>query len=300
MGTALAAVACAVARSIPAAAAAEPVAGSLATESLGGGLTLLRGAGANVVALPGAPGTLLVDGGTAAQSARLLAAVNALPGAGRITTLFNTHCHPEQTGSNEALGRTGARIIAHENTRLWLTTDIARPWENKTWLPLAKAGQPNETFYETGKLDFAGERIDYGYLPQAHTDGDIYVFFRNANVLVAGDAAVGAGWPYIDWWTGGWMGGFNSGLDALLALADDRTRIVPAVGPLLTRADLVAQRKMYGAIYDGLHKTLHSGRGPDEAVAANLTAAYGTERGDPDFFIRRAFESLWGHFTPDT
>src|ERR1700678_962554 len=96
--------------------------GPVTASPLADNLFLLTGAGANVVARTGSDGVLLVDGGLSERSASLLQAVAALPGAKLVRTLFNTHWHPEQTGSTLAIGRTGATIIAHENTRLWLTT----------------------------------------------------------------------------------------------------------------------------------------------------------------------------------
>ena len=80
-----------------------------------------------------------------------------------------------------------------------------------------------------------------------HTDGDMYVFFPDDNVLSVGDAVWGAGWPSIDWWTGGWIGGIVGGLDTLFYVANDDTRIVPARGPVLTQADLKSQYEMYSA-----------------------------------------------------
>src|SRR5215470_16742686 len=100
---------------------------------------------ANVVAHTSADGVLLVDGASAGASDALMKAVAALPGAGPVHTLFNTHWHPEQTGSNETLGRAGKTIIAQENTRLWLTTDVNWPWSDRHFKKLSKAAQPNKT-----------------------------------------------------------------------------------------------------------------------------------------------------------
>jgi glyoxylase-like metal-dependent hydrolase (beta-lactamase superfamily II) len=238
-----------------------------------------------------------VDGGSSAGSDALLKSVAGLPGGGRVHTLFNTHWHPEQTGSNERLGKAGVAIIAHENTRLWLTTDITWPWDGRRFEPLPKIAQPNKTFYDTGKLDSG---VRYGYIPDAaHTDGDLYVFFPEQNVLVVGDAAYGQGWPTVDWWTGGWIGGIVGGLQRLQTLADAGTRIVPARGPVLGLEDLKAQFEMYGTIYERLSKLLNSGRGPSEAVAANPTKEFDEKMGNPDEFVRRAFESLWAYVSPD-
>src|SRR5262249_19181656 len=104
---------------------------------------------ANVVAQTGSDGVVLVDGGSASGSDALLKAVSGLPGAGPVRTLFNTHWHPEQVGSNERLRNAGATIIAQENTRLWLMTDVIWPWNGQRFKRLPKAAQPNKTFYTT-------------------------------------------------------------------------------------------------------------------------------------------------------
>jgi cyclase len=252
---------------------------------------------ANVVAQTGADGVLLVDGGSAGGSDSLLKAVSGLPGGGRVHTIFNTHWHPEQTGSNERLGKAGAAIIAHENTRLWLTEDITWPWNGKHFKRFPKIAQPNKTFYTTGKLDSG---VRYGYIPDAaHTDGDLYVHFLKQNVLAVGDVVTGQGWPDIDYWTGGWIGGIVGGLQRLQTVADADTRIVPARGPVLGLADLKAQYEMYSMIYDRLSQLLNRGRGPSEAVAAKPTKEFDAQMGNPDEFVRRAFESLWAYLSPD-
>lgn len=278
--------------------------GSIAATPLADNLFLITGAGANVVARTSSnDGVLLVDGGLAERASSLAQAVAALPGGKPVRTLFNTHWHPEQTGSNLALGRAGATIIAHENTRLWLTTDITRPGETTTYRPLPKEALPNKTFYGSepkgNALTLDGERIEYGYLLQAHTDGDIYVFFPKANVLVIGDVISGAGWPFIDWWTGGWINGIVSGLETLLKVANDQTRVVAGQGPVLTRADLETQHKMFGNISQRLRTFMFGGKNVEDVLAAQPTKEYNDRMGDPKEFIRLAFQSMWGHFTPD-
>jgi len=252
---------------------------------------------ANVIAQTGADGVLLVDGGSAAGSDALMKAVSALSPSGRIHTIFNTHWHPEQTGLNERLGKSGATIIAQENTRLWLATDVIWPWNGRRFKRLPKVAQPNKTFYTTGKLDSG---VRYGYIPDAaHTDGDMYVFFPKENVLAVGGAVSGDGWPVVDWPTGGWIGGIVGGLQRLQTLADDKTRIIPANGPVLSLADLKSQYEMYGTIYDRLSQLLNRGRGPSEAVAAQPTKEFDAQMGNGDEFVRRAFESLWAYVSPD-
>ena len=272
---------------------------SIAATPLADNLFLITGAGANVVARTGSEGVLLVDGGLSERSASLLQAVAALPGGKPVRTLFNTHWHPDQTGSNLTLGRAGTAIIAHENTRLWLTTDITRPWEDRTFRPLPKEALPSKTFYDKDAITVDGERVEYGYMLQAHTDGDIYVFFPKSNVLVIGDVISGAGWPFIDWWTGGWINGIVSGLEMLLKVANDQTRVVAGQGPILTKADLESQHKMMSNISQRLRTYMFAGKNVDDAIAAQPTKEYNDRMGDPKEFIRLAFQSMWGHFTPD-
>jgi cyclase len=272
---------------------------AIAAASLGVNLYLLTGAGASVAARTGADGVVLVDGGLADRAADLAKAVAALPGSKPVKTLFNTHWHPEQTGSNLSLRRAGATIIAHENTRLWMTTDVTRPWETRTFLPSPKEALPNRTFYDKDSITVDGERIDFGYLLQAHTDGDIYVHFTKANVLCIGDVIAAGAWPFVDWWTGGWIYGIVAGLETLLKVANAETRIVAGQGRVMTRADLETQYKMFDAIAKRLRALLFSGRNIEDALAADPTKEYNAAMGDPKQFIRLAFQSMWGHFTPD-
>ena len=270
------------------------------TRELAADLFVLTAANANVLALTGAEGTVLVDGGSKATSAALLGAVAALPGSGEVGTLFNTHWHPDQTGSNEALAAAGAMIIAQENTKLWLTTDVTWPWNDETVQPLPKVALPNKTFFGETELAVGGRTVRCGHLRDCpHTDGDMYVFFPEDNVLAVGDAVTGTAWPSIDWWTGGWIGGMVGGLDMLFYVANENTRIVPARGPVLTHADLRKHYDMYSVIWERLLKTLYSGGGPKEALAAKPTQEFDAIMGPSDAFVERAFQSLWAYLSPD-
>jgi len=267
------------------------------TTQLGDNLYLLSGAGGNVIARTGADSAVMVDGGLAQNAGALAQAVAALPNSGPVKTLFNTHWHPEQTGSNARLGTAGATIIAQENTRLWLQQNITWPWNGQKFKKFAKVAQPNKTFYDKGTLDSG---IRYGYISDAaHTDGDLYVYFSQQNVLAVGDAAYGQGWPVVDWWTGGWIGGIVGGLQRILTVATKDTKIVPAVGPVLSLADITVQVDMYGTIFDKLNQMLNKGRSPSEAVEARVAKDFEAKMGNPDEFIRRSFESLWAYLSPD-
>jgi glyoxylase-like metal-dependent hydrolase (beta-lactamase superfamily II) len=272
--------------------------GAVTTSPLGAGLHLLTAGGINSLARSDGEGMLLVDGGSTATAPALLTAAATLPGGGAVHTLFNTHWHPEHTGSNLTLGEAGATIIAQENTRLWLTTDIAYPWdEAERFDPLPKIAQPNTSFYDDGEL---ASGVRYGYLRHAaHTDGDLYVLFPEENVLAVGDAVYGEGWPFVDWWTGGWIGGIVGGLELILSLMDDETRVVPARGPVLGLTDIQNQFEMYNTIYERLGGMLNNGYGPEDVLADTPTAEFDAVMGPPEQFLRRSFESLWAYLSPD-
>jgi glyoxylase-like metal-dependent hydrolase (beta-lactamase superfamily II) len=271
-----------------------------AAQDLGGGLALVTGAGANVLSFGSADGALLFDGGTRASSQELLKLAPAAVGAKKVHTLVNTHWHPEQTGSNETLGKQGVPIIAHENTRLWLARKyIIVDWAPKPFLALPKVAQPSKSFFTTDRLEFGGESIALGHLGQAHTDGDLYAWLPKANVLVAGGVVSSAGWPLVDWQTGGWIGGLVGAYDRLLKVANDATRVVPANGPVIGRKELQAHRDMYFTIFDRLVKQLTKGMSPEEAYASAPAKEFEARWGDSRAFVLASFRSLWGHYAPD-
>jgi hypothetical protein len=193
-------------------------------------LSLTAAGGTNVLAFVSPEGLVLVDSGDPAQTASVMAAVRQVwtPAAGgpQAVTLFNTHWHLEHTGGNEAIRQAGAQagatIVAHENTRLWMATPVWNPAEDRYRQPRPAAARPDKTFYDTGSMTTANERIEYGYLIAAHTSGDIYVRFRDANVLAGRRCRVpryatpsSTGSPVA------WIGGR---VDAMAAPADDVRR----------------------------------------------------------------------------
>ena len=287
---------------LPRAAVVSQPSASAALEitSLGDGLSVVTGAGCNVVVAEGAGGAAtMVDGGLQERSAELLSLMRGELSVARVDTLFNSCWHPDRTGANEALGAAGARIMAHENTRLWLGRDVTRPWDNRTIKRLPQQACPNVTFYEPGSVEVGGREVRYGYLLQAHTDGDIYVQFPAQNVLVTGAAISASTWPLLDWWTGGWIGGLVDAFDLLLEVADDNTRVVPGDGGLLTRAELAEQRQMYVTIFDRLAKLFFAGLEPDDMLAAEPTKEFDDRLGSSELFLRLAFRGFGLRFGPD-
>lgn len=254
-------------------------------------LTLISGLGGNVTLFNSPQGVLLVDGGAPEHAARLMDFVRQHTGA-QVHTLFNTHWHWNQTGSNALAGAAGARIIAHENTRLWLSTDVDSKWEQRVYPPLAVQAHPNQTFYTTGVLEFGGERIDYGHLPQAHTDGDIYVYFRNANVVVAGDVIAPDAWPICDYCTAGWVGGMANASKTLLDLGDANTRFVAGSGRVMTRAEVQEQHTTLVTMRQRLAKLLAQGMSAADMVEARPAQEFEAKYGDASLFVANAWPGL--------
>ncbi|MEO8259043.1 MAG: MBL fold metallo-hydrolase [Acidobacteriota bacterium] len=276
-------------------AAGSPIAATPLTDNL----IHFSGAGGNVVVAIGPDGLLLVNGGAQERSADLLGAIAERTGGKRIQSLFNTDWHREHTGSNEALGRAGTTIIAHEHTRQYLGTEIYVDWQKRSYKPLPPQALPGQTFYTSGRMTAGAERVEYGHLGQAHTDAAIYVFFPVSNVLVAGDALSVGRYPIPDYTTGGWLGGLIAANKTLIALANADTRIVPGAGPIQTRADLQAQHDMLAAMLDRFAKMMKQGQGPEDIMAAaatrELTKELEPKWGSPDLFVSTAYRSMWLH-----
>jgi cyclase len=270
--------------------------GPLEVNKLADNFLLIAGAGGNVLAVVGPESVLLVNGGSAERSDELLKLVAEHSGGKPIGVLFNTCWHPQHTGSNETLGKAGAKIVAHENTKLWLGTEIDCGWEKRTYEPHPKVSLPNQTFYSgVQKMTFGKEPVEYGYMMQAHTDGDIYVYFPGPNILAAGDVVSVGSYPIVDYSTGGWLGGMVTGQQNLLKVTNANTRIVPGNGSLMSQADLDAESQMLATIKDRLVKLMKQGMGPKEMIAARPTKDFDEKCGNPDLFIELAYRGLWGH-----
>lgn len=269
---------------------------SLDVMSLDGDVTLIRGAGGNVVTIDGPDGSVMVDAGLAEHAAELIELVTERSSANHIAALINTHWHLDHTGANDALGAAGTPIVAHEYTKQWMKTEIHVEWQQRTYAPRRPEAVPTETFMTDGRLAVGGETLEYGYLPRGHTDGDLYVLLPRANVLVAGDVVSAEGYPIIDYSTGGWLGELLDSTEILLEIADEHTRIVPGTGPLLTREDVAAQRDMLETVYDRMRVMMRRSLSTEEMLDAGITEEFDARWGDPKLFVANAHHAMAGYF----
>ena len=265
-----------------------------------GGATLLQGAGCNVLAFPGPDGALMIDGGLAANADALLTAVKSATRTTRINTLINTHWHPEQVGANEAVGKSGGVIFAHEKTKAALSNTIYNSIAFKgRRTPLPDAARPSKTTRGDGSMEFAGQQIDYGYMPAAHTDGDLYIHLPKLNLLVVGGVASAQEWPLLDYRNGAWLGGRVRALEHLADLVTPNTRVVPTSGRMMTGKEIVRHRDMYQKLFTTMIGYLNMGLGPEDAVMKNPLKEYTAEFGDPSGFTYGALRSMMIAYVPD-
>lgn len=264
---------------------------------LGEGLAQITGAGGNVVAIAGSAGLTLVDSGGPSHTAGVRALLaEHFPGL-EIDTIVNTHWHLAHTGGNDELGAGARAIVAHENTRLWMSTKFYVEWQDRRYAPRAPAALPNTTFFSSDPqpldLDAGGERVVYAHLKQAHTDGDIYVHLPERNVIVAGGTVTAGRYPIMDYVTGGWIGGLTDATQALIDLSDADTRVIPASGEAVERAELETQLRMLTTVRERMEAIALEGRGIDDMLEARITEEFDALYGDPARFVTNAYHGLW-------
>jgi len=266
---------------------------SISREAVADRIDVIRGAPGNVLVLSTDDGKVLVDSGSAGMASVVQQRLDGAP----VRTLLNTHYHADQTGGNALFGESGATIHAHEITRQWLSADYYVPADDRWIAPPPLVARPTETFRTHGAMTAGGEEIEFGYLLEAHTRGDIYVFFRDSNVLAVGDVASPERDPVHDWYAGGWLGGRVDALDDLLELANADTRIVPAYGPVMSRAELQVERNMMSHLYDRTAELVNAGRSAEDLLDAGVLDEVDREFDDPYRFLYDVAKGLWAHYT---
>lgn len=262
---------------------------------------VLQGAGCNVFTIAGMNenGALMIDGGLARHADTLLSEVYDTIGQDRIHTLINTQWHPEQTGCNEIVGAQGAEIFAHEKTRMFLQNSLESALYEGRYGPLSAAGLPTKTFRETGEMKFAGQRIIYGYLPAAHCDSDMFLYFPILDTLITGGPVTVGQWPMMDIRHGSWMGGLLTAYEKLATVVSADTVVVPAHGPIISGSEILRMRAMYTNLHLDLAEQLNLGMGPKNVMEMDFLDPYIEEFGDPTEFLANAHRSLQRAYVPN-
>jgi len=277
----------------PAAPAAVPAPEDVKIEtiSIAPGIYMLKGRGGNVGLTVGVDGAAIIDDQFADMAPKIRAAVAMLSDQ-PVEFVINTHLHGDHTGGNDAFGKTGAVIIAHENVRKRLGTPQVNPTTNATIEARAREALPVITFADSASLHFNDDELEFTHLPNAHTETDIIVRFKKANVLHMGDCFTG-GFPFIDGNTGGTLDGLIRAHETVLATVDDNTKIIRGHGPLGNKAELQAYHDMLVAVRDRVAKLVKAGKSQEDVVKARPTKEFEEKYGGGSFnaeqWIGRAY-----------
>ena len=284
------AVAMTAATSLPSAWAA----GGLEVEAISADISVISGGGGNVLACLTNEGPVLVDSGDPASVDALLATLDELFAA-PVKAVFNSHWHPDQTGANSALGSAGAAIHAHEKTRLRLTHGYYLREEDRYAEPQPEPGVPTETFRTRGSTQIGGTPLEFGYLLEAHTDGDIFVNFPASNVVAVGDVLSPVSDPSFDWFGGGWLGGRLDAIALLLDLGNNDTRYVPSIGPVMNRAEVETELAVLHKLFEGMVEHVRLGETAEDMLTTGVLDGLDRTFDDPYRLLYDMHKGFWAH-----
>ena len=262
------------------------------------GLYMLSGSGGagNMGVSVGEDGVFLVDDQFAPFTDAIRTALKALSDK-PVRFLLNTHYHPDHTGGNENFGRSGAIILAHTNVRESLMRDHVIRFFNLEIPAAPKPALPVITFSDDITFHINGGEAHAFHLPNAHTNGDVVIYFTSLNVIHVGDILFENMYPFIDLDAGGSVDGTIAAIKRVLTLIDNRTRVIPGHGQLSNKAGLKDYLQMLTTIRDAVADEIAAGRSLAETVAAKPTAAFNPRYGghgfvNPDQFTEAVYRSL--------
>lgn len=266
-------------------------------EKLSDTVWMLTGAGGNMGLSAGADSVFLIDDQFAPLAPRIKAAIARI--ASRpVQFVLNTHFHFDHTGGNESFGGDGAVIVAHDNVRRRMSSDqlIALGSSTSPQKASPKVALPVVTVPGEIRFHINGEEVHAFRVPRAHTDGDLIVHFRGSDVIHMGDVFFNGWYPFIDGSSGGTPEGVIAAYDRVLALAGEKTRIIPGHGPLATRADLAAQRAMLATVMQRVQDLKRAGKSDAEVRAEKVTADFDARYGGgfikPEVFVQQVLDLM--------
>jgi glyoxylase-like metal-dependent hydrolase (beta-lactamase superfamily II) len=273
-------------------AAAKP---DIVLTPLRGNLTVVSGSGGNITVLTGTDGKFMVDGGISLSKDSIQAALAKISNA-PLKYLVDTHYHWDHTDGNPWLHQAGATIIATPNTVKHLSMPTRVDDWKYTFKAMAPDGMPTVVISGPKTYNFDGESIELTPVVPAHTDSDLYVYFKKADVAVLGDLFWNGVYPFIDNEQGGGIDGMIKVDNQILAVITDKTIVVPGHGPVGNRKDLVAFRDMLVGIRNNVGSLKKQGKSLADVVASKPTAAFDATYGKfvigPDFFTKIVYDGI--------
>lgn len=250
----------------------------ITTHPVRGNVSMLEGAGGNIAVLAGRDGMLLVDAGITASRPALtdaLARISPDP----VKYLVNTHWHFDHTDGNEWLHSVGAEIIAHENTRKYLSKSTRVDAWNFTFPPSPEGALPAKVFQKKHTLRVNGEKLVLSHYQPSHTDSDISVEFSDADIFQTGDVWWNGHYPFIDYDTGGSINGMIAATERTLSIVGKKTLIIPGHGPVGGKIDLRTYRDMLVTVRDKVAALKKQGVTLEGVIATKPTANFDAKWG---------------------
>lgn len=262
------------------------------SETIAPGLHVLFGAGGNVLVSIGEQGVLMVDSQFPEMIPKLQAAIHEL-GGGNVDFTINTHWHFDHADGNPLLGREGSWFISQINSRRMMQRENTLDYGDRIYIqaPYPLAGLPVLTFDDQMQMFFNGQRVDILHFGAAHTTGDAVVFFRSDNVIHMGDVFF-ARYPFIDTAFGGDINGMIHFCESVLARIDEQTRVIPGHGPVMSYSDVVEFVAMLETVRSRVNTLIDRGYSLAAVREAKPTAQFDARYGNPNLFIRGAYDSL--------
>jgi cyclase len=280
---------------LPAAAQRDFSQVEIRTQELAPGLYMLQGAGGNLGVLAGEDGTLLIDDDYAPLTEKIKAAIGKVSSQ-PLRFVVNTHFHGDHTGGNESLGKAGVVLVAHDNVRARMSTEQYNKFFDRKTPASPQAALPLITYADGVTFEVNGEQVKVFHLANAHTDGDSVVHFKKANVIHTGDLYFNPSYPFVDVSSGGSIDGMIAAGKKILALADEKTKIIPGHGPLSNKAELAAYVAMLENVRVKVAALVAAGKTSEEAVAAKplaeLDEVWGKGFMKADTFVSLLYASL--------
>jgi cyclase len=256
---------------------------------------VIAGGGGNIGVLVGDGGLLLIDTAYGELEGKIRAALEGLGGA-PVRFVVNTHWHFDHVGCNGCFaGGAGTTVIAPAETRERMATEQEFPLLGARSPAFPEAALPTIEVANEAVVHFADEQVRLVRVAHAHSGSDLFVLLQPANVLHAGDLFWSEGYPYIGTPHGGSVDGMIAAADRMLAMADDRTRIIPGHGAVSDRAGLERFRTVLQTVRDRVAVQIAAGRTADEIVASRPTAEWDEQRRvgmDPETFVRLVHRDL--------
>ncbi|MDG2269427.1 MAG: MBL fold metallo-hydrolase [Alphaproteobacteria bacterium] len=253
-------------------------------KALKDGIHVITGKGGNIGVSVGADGVFMIDDQFAPATDAILAQIESVTDQ-PVRFLVNTHHHGDHNGGNENLGKRNVLIFAHDNVRARLLA-ADKP----------KAALPVVTFNDTTTFHMNGQTLHVRHLPSAHTGGDSFVHFVEADVIHTGDLFFNGFYPFIDEEHGGSITGMIAAVGEILKLAGPNTKIIPGHGPLADKAALSDYREMLMKVRADVKPLVDAGKSKSDVISAKPTQALDAERGDgflkPDAFVGLVYASL--------